>query len=113
MSDKPRPGSMAAADAKKAKQIGYVFSAIALIIYLLWLIPSSLYSHYYFSHGGWSRFICIATIPYHFYFTWKHFINSDAEAGQQIPIGVAIWFGLLILNICLLSGFTFNLPPGA
>lgn len=113
MSTKPRPGSMAEADAKKEKLIGIVFSAIALIVYLLWLIPSSLYSHYYFTQAGWSKFVCIATIPYHFYFTWRHFIHSDAEAGQQMPVGVAIWFALLILNILLLSGFVFNLPPNA
>lgn len=105
-----RPGSMAAAEAKEEKTFLIVATVVFSLCYLLWIVPSNLYTHGYFVNAGlvW-RALGFASIAVHYWFIWKKmrglvFNERDVTTPGILLIG---WFGL---NLLLLSGFTFDLP---
>lgn len=106
----PRKGSMAAADAKNQKIGLIVFSAVFAVIYLLWIVPSNLFSHYYFSQAGmlW-KVLGFASIGVHYWFLWKKFRGISTGEGDKFTSN-GLLIGWFLLNIFLLSGWTFNLP---
>lgn len=105
--------SMATQDAKNQKTAIIVFSILFAIAYLLWIVPSGLYSHYYFTQAStvW-KVIGFLSIAVHYYYIWAKFRSLSPSAGDK---GSPAWilFGWFGLNLCLLSGFVFDLPPGA
>lgn len=107
-----RPGSMGAKEEKEKKIFVIVFTVIFSIVYLLWLVPSGLYSHYYFKNAGFWKFIGFASIAVHYWFIWKKFRDIQTGEGDK---GSPAWllFGWFGLNLVFLSGFNFSLPPGA
>lgn len=106
-----RKGSMGAADQRNMRLGIIVFSVIFLICYLLWIVPSNLYSHYYFSHAGtgW-KVVGFISIIAHYLFLFLAFKNVEEPAGSKGFKSVALLFGWFALNILLLSGFNFSLP---
>jgi len=78
--------------------------------HLLWIIPSSLYSHYYFTNAsGLLKTIGFFSIAAHYYFIWMKFRNLDTGAGDKFTSN-ALLIGWFALNLFLLSGFNFDLP---
>jgi hypothetical protein len=101
---------MAEADAKNMKTGIIVFSILFAVIYLLWIIPSGLYSHYYFSNAStvW-KLIGFFSIAAHYYFIWMKFRNLDTGIGDKFTSN-GLLIGWFALNLFLLSGFNFDLP---
>ncbi|HEX7906221.1 MAG TPA: hypothetical protein VF487_20245 [Chitinophagaceae bacterium] len=109
-----RKGSMGAADAKNEKTGIIVFSIIFAIAYLLWILPTGLFSHYYFKNAGafW-KVLGFISIGIHYWFIWKKFRDIDNPVGGIVPPQTLVLFGWFVLNLLLLSGFSFNLPAGS
>lgn len=105
-----RKGSMGAADEKNMKTGVIVFSILFAVVYLLWIVPSGLYSHYYFQQAGtfW-KVVAIVSIAAHYWFMWKKFRNLSTSEGDKFTSN-GLLIGWFALNIFLLSGWTFNLP---
>lgn len=98
------------ADAKERRIALIVFSVLFLIGYLLWIIPSNLYSHYYFQNAatGW-KVVGFLSIGVHAFFLWRKFATMLTGVGDKGSPAWALFFWYAI-NLCLLSGFNFSLP---
>jgi glycerol-3-phosphate acyltransferase PlsY len=102
--------TMAEADRKNQKTGIIVFSLVFLAAYLAWVIPSSLYSHYYFSNAAtvWKT-IGFFSIAAHYYFLWMKF-RGLSLSGDDKGTSNLLLIGWFLVNILLLSGFNFDLP---
>jgi hypothetical protein len=110
MSNKPRKGSMAEADAKTLKTVLIVFTAIFGIADLLFILPINTFFHQYFVNAGigW-KIIGILSCIGHFAFLWTKWKDLDSAAGVKVTPQAATLFFWAALNLCMLGGFDFTL----
>ena len=98
-----KPGRMADADAKMERTTKIVLTVIFGLSLLCWVVPSELFSHYYFTNAGLvSKILGLISSAAWFLWLWK--LSQDFEGK---PVVAFLW---IALNLALLSGFNFNLP---
>lgn len=116
---KYREGSAGAAQEKDEKRFLTVFSILFGIVLLLWILPFPVdsivgFAHYYFTQAGvfW-KVLAFISIGLHYYFIWVKLRDVENPVGSVFPPQAIYMFGWFALNLLLMSGFKFDLPPGA
>lgn len=109
MNKEYRPGSMGEADAKTSKIALIVFAAVYVAIVALFLVPSSLFPHLWFSKAVMGyRIVSIALIIgwfVYFGFSYNDFVKDtkpQPETWIILTVGLALTVGFL-------AGFNFSL----
>jgi len=106
MTDKHRPGSMAAADAKSEKLFFGAFTAVLLILVGITVFPSGTFLHdYYKASSLVFKVIGFALVPLWLYFVWVKSVNLEWDGWLK---GV-IMFGGIAVILLFLCGFNFDL----
>lgn len=110
MSEKHRPGSMAAAEAKSTKRFFIGASVIVALIFLITVLPIDTFFHAYFKRAAFISKLggILVFIAWNIYL-WKFSVDFSYGKKSSAGLNIAILAIGLVLMLGLLFGFNLDL----
>jgi hypothetical protein len=105
-----KPGTDGYAQAKAVRTFCIALTAVVVIIFALFVVPSNNFLHRDFVRASTiMNVVAILSVAGQIFVTWRilsKVMNEEVYSGTWVYYVTMVW---LILNICFLAGFNFSL----